>query len=122
MRQSHPAGECLFVDYAGQTFDVIDPRSGEIHPAQIFAAVLGASNYTALIIWPTMACYAVSEAHMPGLAARNRSAIQPMLPMRWWPIGGGPISSWQSTTDFFQISAYNQQSSRRGKLLVLLLE
>jgi transposase len=46
MRQSHPAGERLFVDYAGQTVDVIDPGSGEIRPAQVCVAVLGASNYT----------------------------------------------------------------------------
>jgi transposase len=46
MRQSHRAGEKLFVDYAGQTVDIIDRVTGEIHPAQIFVAVLGASNYT----------------------------------------------------------------------------
>jgi transposase len=46
MRQSHRAGETLFVDYAGQKVPVIDPRSGEVHEASIFIAVLGASNYT----------------------------------------------------------------------------
>jgi transposase len=46
MRQAHPAGERLFVDYAGQTVEVIDAKTGEITPAQIFVAVLGASNYT----------------------------------------------------------------------------
>jgi len=46
MRQTHRAGEKLFVDYAGQTLPVIDPRTGEIRSAQIFVAVLGASNYT----------------------------------------------------------------------------
>ena len=46
MRQSHPAGERLFVDYAGQTVDVIDPGSGEVRQAQIFVAAMGASNYT----------------------------------------------------------------------------
>ncbi|HEU0218130.1 MAG TPA: IS21 family transposase [Stellaceae bacterium] len=46
MRQVHPAGERMFVDYAGQTVDLVDPGSGEIRPAQIFVAVLGASNYT----------------------------------------------------------------------------
>jgi transposase len=46
MRQSHRAGEKLFVDYAGQTVEVIDPQSGEVREAQIFVAVLGASNYT----------------------------------------------------------------------------
>lgn len=44
LRQTHRAGEKLFVDYAGQTVPVID--SGEIRQAQIFVAVLGASNYT----------------------------------------------------------------------------
>jgi transposase len=46
MRQSHRAGETLFVDYAGQTVPVVDPQSGEVHQAQVFIAVLGASNYT----------------------------------------------------------------------------
>jgi hypothetical protein len=46
MRQVHPAGERLFVDYAGQTIDVIDGATGEVRAAQIFVAVLGASSYT----------------------------------------------------------------------------
>jgi transposase len=46
MRQTHIAGERLFVDYAGQTVPVIDAATGEIRRAQIFVAVLGASNYT----------------------------------------------------------------------------
>jgi transposase len=46
MRQAHPAGERMFVDYAGQTVDLIDGRTGEVRPAQIFVAAMGASNYT----------------------------------------------------------------------------
>jgi len=46
MRQDHRAGERLFVDYAGQTVPVVDASTGEIREAQIFVAVLGASNYT----------------------------------------------------------------------------
>ncbi len=46
MRQVHKAGEKLFVDYCGQTVPVTDPSTGESYPAQIFVAVLGASNYT----------------------------------------------------------------------------
>ena len=46
MRQQHRAGEKLFVDYAGQTVDLVDPETGETIQAQIFVAVLGASNYT----------------------------------------------------------------------------
>ncbi|MCS3453777.1 transposase [Bradyrhizobium elkanii] len=33
-------------DYAGHTVEVIDPQTGEIHQAQIFVAVLGASSLT----------------------------------------------------------------------------
>jgi len=46
MRQRHPAGERLFVDYAGHTVDVIDPTTGEVRTAQLFVATLGASSYT----------------------------------------------------------------------------
>jgi transposase len=46
MRQEHRAGEKLFVDFAGQTIPITDPATGEITQAQLFVAVLGASNYT----------------------------------------------------------------------------
>jgi transposase len=46
MRHEHRAGDKLFVDYAGQTVEVIDSETGDVHKAQIFVAVLGASNYT----------------------------------------------------------------------------
>lgn len=45
MRQIHKAGDKLFVDYAGSTVPVVDGHSGEIRKAQIFVAVMGASNY-----------------------------------------------------------------------------
>ena len=46
MRQRHFAGEKLFVDYAGHTIDIHDLKTGTTTKAQIFIAVLGASNYT----------------------------------------------------------------------------
>jgi transposase len=46
MRQTHVAGERLFVDYAGTTLEVIDGTTGEVIAAQLFVAALGASNYT----------------------------------------------------------------------------
>ncbi len=46
MRQFHKAGEKLFIDYCGPTVPVVDRSTGEIHPAQVFVAVLGASSYT----------------------------------------------------------------------------
>jgi len=46
MRQTHAAGERMFVDYAGQTIGVVDGLTGEVHETQLFVAVLGASSYT----------------------------------------------------------------------------
>jgi transposase len=46
MRQMHKAGEKLFVDYCGPTMNIIDPTTGEYRTAQVFVAVMGASNYS----------------------------------------------------------------------------
>lgn len=46
MRQEHRAGEKMFVDYCGQTLPIVDSTTGEIRDAQVFVAVMGASNYT----------------------------------------------------------------------------
>jgi transposase len=46
MRQTHVAGEKLFVDWAGDTIPVFDPITGAEHGARIFVAALGASNHT----------------------------------------------------------------------------
>lgn len=46
MRQTHRVGEKVFVDYAGPTVPIVDRATGELRQAQVFVAVLGASNYT----------------------------------------------------------------------------
>ena len=46
LRQPYRGGEKLFVDYAGQTLPIVEARTGEVRQAQLFVAVLGASNYT----------------------------------------------------------------------------
>ena len=46
LRQTHRPGDKLFVDYAGQTIGITDRLTGLVRQAQIFVAVLGASNYT----------------------------------------------------------------------------
>jgi len=46
LRQVHVAGEKLFVDFAGQTVEVVDGLTGEVRTAQIFVATLGASSFT----------------------------------------------------------------------------
>src|SRR3954449_692611 len=46
MRQQHVAGHKLFVDYSGKRVPIADPLTGEVRMAEIFVAVLGASNCT----------------------------------------------------------------------------
>ena len=46
LRQTHRAGEKLFLDYAGQTIPVTDPETGKTREAWLFVATLGASSYT----------------------------------------------------------------------------
>jgi transposase len=46
MRQHHVAGDKAFVDYSGKKISIVDPLTGEARAAEIFVAVLGASNYT----------------------------------------------------------------------------
>ncbi|MGB6324974.1 MAG: IS21 family transposase [Methylocella sp.] len=45
MRQTRAAGEKVFVDFAGDMIDIVDPVTGEVRPMKLFAAVMGASNY-----------------------------------------------------------------------------
>jgi transposase len=46
MRQVHRAGEKVFVDWSGDGITITDPQTGEERKAELFVAVLGASNYT----------------------------------------------------------------------------
>ncbi len=46
MRQVHRAGEKAFVDYSGKRPFVVDRRTGEGVPVELFVGVLGASSYT----------------------------------------------------------------------------
>ncbi len=66
-RQSHRAGEKLFVDWAGQTIPVVDPNTGEIRQAYLFVAVLGASNYTFARAYPSQQLPFWIQAHVEAL-------------------------------------------------------
>ena len=52
MRQTHVAGEKLFVDWAGDTIPIYDSRGGPALQAHLFVAVLGASSYTYAEVTP----------------------------------------------------------------------
>jgi len=70
MRQTHVAGERLFVDYAGDGVPVvIDRLTGEIRQAQVFVAVLGASSFTFAHASWTQTLPDWIDAHVRGLAA-----------------------------------------------------
>jgi transposase len=70
MRQTHVGGDKLFVDYAGDTVPVIiDRLTGKIRPAQIFVAVMGASNFTYAEASWTQALGDWIGAHTRALAA-----------------------------------------------------
>jgi len=45
-RHRYRAGEKMFVDFAGQTVDIVRNDTGEVLQAHVFIAVLAASNYT----------------------------------------------------------------------------
>lgn len=46
LRQPYRGGEKLFVDYAGPSVEIVDPKTGEVRGARVFVGALGASNYT----------------------------------------------------------------------------
>ncbi len=46
MRQTHKAGDKTFVDFAGDTLEIVDGGTGEVTPGYLFLGVLGASSYT----------------------------------------------------------------------------
>ncbi|MBN2896738.1 MAG: IS21 family transposase [Campylobacterales bacterium] len=53
MRQIHKAGEKVFIDYSGLRMPYSDPITGEVHEAEIFVAVLGASGYPFVMAVPS---------------------------------------------------------------------
>jgi hypothetical protein len=75
-----PPASGMFVDYAGQTFDLIDGGTDEIQPAQIFVSVLGASSYT-----PAFA----GAGSMPRRAGRRRCRTGPARMSGRSPFMGG---------------------------------
>jgi transposase len=81
MRQTHIAGEKLFVDFAGRTGEIVDGLTGEVIPVQIFVAVLGASSFTyAEAVW--------SQKPVGGVPRRRTRRVRVFLGLsgRGYPI------------------------------------
>jgi hypothetical protein len=104
MRQTHVAGERLFVDFAGQTIAVVDPLTGISRPAQIFVAALGASNYTyaearwtqGLVDW--IGCHVTAS----GSSGNHRRSPRPRVDHRHQPTANRELAC-----------AYRQSHDRR---------
>jgi len=64
MRQSHRAGEKLFVDWAGHTLPITNPNTGEITEASVFVAALGASSFTYAEVFPDQTSRSWIMAHI----------------------------------------------------------
>lgn len=63
MRQTHKAGEKIFIDYCGPTLPIVNPDTGECRQVCLFVAVLGASNYTFAIATENQKVQSWLEAH-----------------------------------------------------------
>lgn len=64
MRQTHRAGEKLFVDWAGHTLPLVNSGTGEITDMPVFVAALGASNFTYAEVCPDMKSRSWTLAHV----------------------------------------------------------
>ena len=79
MRQTHAAGEKLFVDFAGDTVAVFDPLTGDTRQAHIFVSALGASNFTyAEARWSVTVRWR-PRVRLAGMAALGGGLARPAL-------------------------------------------
>src|SRR5690606_30374958 len=46
MKLDHPAGEEMFIDYAGKKLHITDKETGELNPVEVFVSILPCSQYT----------------------------------------------------------------------------
>jgi len=63
MRQQHRAGEKTFIDFSGKRPHLIDRKTGEEIPVELFVAALGASGYTYAEATPTQKLHDWISAH-----------------------------------------------------------
>ena len=64
LRQRHIAGEKTFLDWGGKTLHWTNPTSGQAHPAFLFVAALGASDYIFAEAFADQALDSWIEAHI----------------------------------------------------------
>ena len=116
MRQHHVAGEKAFVDYSGKRVGIVDPSTGEIREAEIFVALLGASNLTyAEATWTqTLPDWTGAHVRMfrffggaPKLLVPDNLKSGSTRPPSTIPRSTGPMGPWRRIT--------RSASCRRGR-------
>ena len=67
MRQIHPPGGSLFIDYSGKRPSITDPATGERTPVELFVAVQGASRKTFVFASPSQKLPDFIDAHVQAM-------------------------------------------------------
>ena len=116
MRQSHPAGERLFVGYAKA--EVIDGARGEIRRAQFFVAVLGASNFTKCCRTRNvqLAPSYWFGGSVPRLAVNASRQLHSLAPPSMGGTHTGDGANLQSGSHLFLLAQFSTRSHQRGML------
>ncbi len=94
MRQAHVAGEKLFVDFPGATVPVWDRRTGEVAlRAELFVAVMGASNYLYAEAFPSqdLLYWVTAHVHCFETLSGCVSLAVPAQPLMAHVRGLGPV-------------------------------
>ena len=95
MRQVHRAGEKTFVDFSGKRPTLVDRRTGELRPVELFVAALGASSLTYAEATATQQLADWVTAHIhPQWTGQNRPFVGASKPA----ISGGPRLELRSTS------------------------
>ena len=76
MRQVHRAGEKTFIDFSGKRPSLVDRRTGELRPVELFVSVLGASSLTYAEAIRTQQLPDWVDAHIRIRGARSRRRVR----------------------------------------------
>lgn len=106
LRQPYRAGEKGLVDFSGDGIPIVDPRTGEVTQAELFIAVLGASNFTYAEAFELQQLRCWIDGHVHAYAGtgcpRSRCRIAPRRACcaraGTTRISTRPTAKWPSTT------------------------
>ncbi len=113
MRQIHPPGESLFIDYSGKRPSITDPATGIVTPVELFVAVMGASRKTFAVATESQKLPDFIEAHTQAMRFFGGST-------RYWvPDNLKSAVTKRSKEDGALINATYSECARHYEVLVL---